>query len=123
MNVAPKTTLIDKAEAMTHSSSWSGLSVYWFSFDSLSQMAFRRSLPKTIEYLEKKMGTIVLNGYNIVGDGTPQAFIPILTGQTEPELPLTRKRYKNANFVDVYPFVWKNFSDAGYVTNYCEGRF
>jgi len=27
-----------------------------------------------------------ISGYNIVGDGTPQAFIPILTGQTEEEL-------------------------------------
>ncbi|KHN79853.1 hypothetical protein Tcan_07595 [Toxocara canis] len=60
-------------------------------------------------------------GYNIVGDGTPQAFIPILTGKTEEELPLTRKRFKNANYVDlVYPFVWKNFSDAGYITLYAE---
>uniref|UniRef100_A0A914ZH73 Death domain-containing protein n=1 Tax=Parascaris univalens TaxID=6257 RepID=A0A914ZH73_PARUN len=60
-------------------------------------------------------------GYNIVGDGTPQAFIPILTGKTEVELPLTRKRFSNANFVDVvYPFVWRNFSDAGYITLYGE---
>lgn len=37
------------------------------------------------------------------------------------ELPLTRKRYKDANYVDdVYPFVWKNFSDAGYITFYGE---
>ncbi|VDD90552.1 unnamed protein product [Enterobius vermicularis] len=60
-------------------------------------------------------------GYNIVGDGTPQAFIPILTGSTEEELPLTRRRFKNAHYVDeVYPFVWNNFSDAGYITLYGE---
>lgn len=39
------------------------------------------------------LGAVTLKGYNIVGDGTPQAFIPILTAQTEEELPLTRKRY------------------------------
>lgn len=60
-------------------------------------------------------------GFNIVGDGTPQAYIPFLTGQTEVELPLTRKRYANARFVDqVYPFAWRNFSDAGYATLYGE---
>lgn len=60
-------------------------------------------------------------GLNIVGDGTPQAFIPFLTGKTEEELPLTRKRFSTADFVDnVYPFIWKNFSDAGYVTLYGE---
>lgn len=47
-----------------------------------------------------------MHSYNIVGDGTPQAFLPILTGKTEVELPLTRKRYKNANYVDVYPWIW-----------------
>ncbi|CAB3409769.1 unnamed protein product [Caenorhabditis bovis] len=100
------------------------MNVYFLGFDSLSQMSFRRKLPKTVDYLEKVMGSVVLNGYNIVGDGTPQAFIPILTAQTETELPLTRKRYSNANYVDdVYPFIWNNFSDAGYVTMYGEDAF
>lgn len=98
--------------------------VYFLGFDSLSQMSFRRKLPKTVDFLEKKLGSVVLNGYNIVGDGTPQAFIPILTAQTETELPLTRKRYKKANYVDdVYPFIWKNFSQRGYVTMYAEDAF
>ena len=63
-------------------------------------------------------------GYNIVGDGTPQAWIPILTAQTELELPLTRKRYKNASYIDdVYPMIWRNFSDRGYVTMYAEDSY
>uniref|UniRef100_A0A158Q6Z7 Uncharacterized protein n=1 Tax=Elaeophora elaphi TaxID=1147741 RepID=A0A158Q6Z7_9BILA len=100
---------------------WSGLDVYFIGFDSLSQMSFRRKLPKTVKYIEEELDAVVLDGYNIVGDGTPQAFIPILTGQTEEELPLTRKRFVEASYVDeVYPFVWKNFSEAGYVTLYAE---
>nr|CDJ83583.1 Protein of unknown function DUF229 domain containing protein [Haemonchus contortus] len=84
----------------------------------------RRKMPKTVEVLEKSLGAVVLNGYNIVGDGTPQAFIPILTASTEEELPLTRKRFRNANYVDdVYPFIWNNFSSAGYVTLYGEDAF
>ncbi|CAL2038843.1 unnamed protein product [Caenorhabditis brenneri] len=98
--------------------------VYFLGFDSLSQMSFRRKLPETVKFLEETLGSVVLNGYNIVGDGTPQAFIPILTAQTETELPLTRKRYKKANYVDdVYPFIWKNYSDKGYVTMYAEDAF
>lgn len=58
--------------------------------------------------------------YNIVGDGTPQALIPILTGKTELELPDTRKRIPNSNFVNVYPFIWKDFKEAGYVTAFFE---
>uniref|UniRef100_A0A7E4VT59 Uncharacterized protein n=1 Tax=Panagrellus redivivus TaxID=6233 RepID=A0A7E4VT59_PANRE len=120
MQLSPIPSVIEASKSAKRSSKWSGLSVYWFSFDSLSQQAFRRLLPKTIDYLENVMGSVVMNGYNIVGDGTPQAFIPILTGKTELELPLTRKRYPEANYVDVYPWVWKNLSEAGYVTLYAE---
>ncbi|KAK6111077.1 hypothetical protein QQG55_42215 [Brugia pahangi] len=113
-----------KEEDLSHikkSPDWSGLDVYFIGFDSLSQMSFRRKLPKTVKYIEEEFDAVVLDGYNIAGDGTPQAFIRILTGQTEEELPLTRKRFAEANYVDeVYPFVWKNFSDAGYITLYAE---
>lgn len=76
-------------------------------------------------------------GYNIVADGTTGAFTPILTGSTEEELPLTRwregvkfkspiflrKRFNNAHFVDdAFPFIWKNFSDSGYVTLFTEDQ-
>jgi len=46
-------------------------------------------------------------------DGTPQALIPILTGETEEELPLTRKLYKEAQYVNVYPFIWNEFKKMG----------
>uniref|UniRef100_A0A0N4Z9Q6 Type I phosphodiesterase / nucleotide pyrophosphatase family protein n=1 Tax=Parastrongyloides trichosuri TaxID=131310 RepID=A0A0N4Z9Q6_PARTI len=100
------------------------LNVHIISYDSLSQMAFRRLLPKTVRYFEDEMNGIVLNGYNIVGDGTPQAFIPILTGQTEIEQNTTRKADYNSKYVDeVYNFVWKHFSNNGYVTSYGEDAY
>uniref|UniRef100_A0A915PL71 DUF229 domain-containing protein n=1 Tax=Setaria digitata TaxID=48799 RepID=A0A915PL71_9BILA len=113
-----------KEEDLSHikkPSDWSGLDVYFIGFDSLSQLSFRRKLPKTVKFIEEEFDGVVLDGYNIVGDGTPQAFIPILTGRTEEELPLTRKRFMEASYVDeVYPFIWKNFSEAGYITLYAE---
>lgn len=76
-----------------------------------------RNFPKVYDYLTNTMGAIVLEGYNIIGDGTPQAYIPILTGKTELELPLTRKNYPNSTYVSVWPFVWNEYRDAGYVTS------
>ncbi|KAJ1371926.1 hypothetical protein KIN20_033975 [Parelaphostrongylus tenuis] len=111
-------------KSVSPSSESSGLNVYFLGFDSLSQMTFRRKMPKTVRVLEETFHSVVLNGYNIVGDGTPQAFIPILTASTEEELPLTRKRFREANYVDdVYPFIWNNFSSSGYVTLYGEDAF
>jgi hypothetical protein len=48
-------------------------------------MTYRRKLAKTYKYFTENLKGIVLNGYNIVGDGTPQALIPIFTGKTELE--------------------------------------
>ncbi|TMS37546.1 hypothetical protein L596_004455 [Steinernema carpocapsae] len=120
MTIVPNKDRVEEQKKKKQPDNWSGMNVFFMGIDSLSQMAYRRVLPKTVDYFENVMKGVVLNGYNIVGDGTPQAFIPILTAGTELELPLTRKRFKNANYVDVYPFIWNNFSDAGYMTLYGE---
>ncbi|XP_072152981.1 uncharacterized protein [Bemisia tabaci] len=96
------------------------LNVMIMGADSMSRLKMIRKLPKTYDKL-KKMGAIILEGYNIIGDGTPQALIPILTGKTELQLPDTRKRMgSKASHVDVYPFIWKDFQKNGYVTTYFE---
>ena len=58
-----------------------GLNVLMFGFDSLSKNTFMRKLPHSYQFLKESLKAVVLEGYNIVGDGTPQALIPILTGQ------------------------------------------
>ena len=97
------------------------LNVLMFGFDSLSRNTFIRKLPKTYQYLKEYLGTLVLEGYNIVGDGTPQALIPILTGKIELELPDTRKRMgSKANYANVYPLIWNQYKKNGYITGFME---
>ncbi|CAK9833930.1 hypothetical protein ANTRET_LOCUS10540 [Anthophora retusa] len=97
------------------------LNVLMFGFDSLSRNTFIRKLPKTYQYLKEYLGALILEGYNIVGDGTPQALIPILTGKIELELPDTRKRMgSKANYVDVYPMIWDQYKQNGYITGFME---
>ncbi len=57
-----------------------GMNVLMFGIDSVSRMTWMRNLPKSHKHFTEKMKGMVLNGYNIVGDGTPQALLPILTG-------------------------------------------
>ncbi|VDI55509.1 Hypothetical predicted protein [Mytilus galloprovincialis] len=57
-----------------------GLDVLILCFDSLSHMTYMRKLKKTYEYFTETLKGTTLNGYNIVGDGTPQARKPIFTG-------------------------------------------
>ena len=110
------------------------INVFMIGLDSVSRENWLTSLPGSSDYLINELGSIVLNGYNIVGDGTPAALIPVnltylfeqsnffdqiktcvcsklLTAFHEHELPNTIKNTENVNHVDqVYPFVWKNFS-------------
>lgn len=114
-NVNPLRVLDPPSELPTY------FNVLMFGFDSLSRNSFMRKLPKTYDYLTKELNTVVLKGYNIVGDGTPQALIPILTGYTELEMPETRKRISNALPVDqAYSMIWKDYEKHGYVTSFNE---
>lgn len=91
-----------------------------YGFDSLSKNAFIRKLPKSYEFLINNLKADVLQGYNIIGDGTPQALIPILTGFTELELPETRKRMPDSKYVNIYPMIWNDYKQMGYVTAFNE---
>ena len=63
-------------------------------------MSWMRSLPKTHSYFVDHLGGVVLEGYNIVGDGTTQALLPMLTGRTKTELPESRRGFDGATTVD-----------------------
>lgn len=96
------------------------LDVLMFGFDSVSRLNWIRNLPKSDAYFREVLGGVTLEGYNIVGDGTPQALLPILTGRTEQELPEARRGFAGAAPVDGHPWIWKRFRDAGYVTQWGE---
>ena len=97
-----------------------GLNVIIWGADSLSSLMFQRLLPETHDYFINTLGGIHLEGYNIIGDGTAQAWIPILTGKTQFEQPDVQKGVKDAQFVDIYPFIWREYEKRGYVTHFAE---
>ncbi|KAK2165814.1 hypothetical protein LSH36_45g10046 [Paralvinella palmiformis] len=55
------------------------MNVLMLVLDSMSHMSYQRLLPKTYAYLKDNLKAAILDGYNIVGDGTLSAFTPILT--------------------------------------------
>ena len=93
------------------------LSIMLISYDSVSRSSWLNRLNKTNKLIFEKMKFELLKGYNILGDGTPAALIPIYTGQTEEELPNVLKSNPNANYVDQeYPFIWKELHKNGYIS-------
>ncbi|XP_071481443.1 uncharacterized protein [Diadema antillarum] len=97
-----------------------GLNVIMLGMDSTSRMNAIRNIPKSLAYMEEELQAVFLNSYNIVGDATTGALIPILTGKFESELPNTERG--GGAPVNVYPLVWKEFEQAGYVTMFAEDR-
>ena len=56
------------------------MNVLMFAMDSMSHLSYQRLLPNTYAFLRDEMKAVILNGYNIVGDATTAAMLPILTG-------------------------------------------
>ncbi|KAJ8310199.1 hypothetical protein KUTeg_012064 [Tegillarca granosa] len=77
-----------------------GMNVLMIGLDSLSNLAFQRKLPLTYRYLKNILEAVILHGYNIVGDATTAALVPILSNQ--------------------YPLIWNLFKERGYVTLFAE---
>lgn len=96
------------------------MNILMFGLDSTSRLSWIRNLPRTHDYVTSQLGAEVMEGYNIVGDGTPQALLPILTGMNELELPEARKGFANASYVDGHPWIWKDLAQNGYVTQWGE---
>ncbi|KAK2145346.1 hypothetical protein LSH36_687g03049 [Paralvinella palmiformis] len=111
---------VDRAKGKQFPKTALGLDVLMFGFDSVSRLNWLRNLPKTYAYFSDVLDGVTLEGYNIVGDGTPQALLPILTGRTEEELPEARRAFPGARTVDDHPWIWNDFTDAGYVTQWGE---
>ena len=98
------------------------INVFLLGLDSVSREKWLNGLPKSSRFLLHKMDALLLKGYNILGDGTPNALIPMLTGRQEWELPKTLKSDNDSIFCDLaYPFIWRNFTDRlNYATMFNE---
>ncbi|XP_061725768.1 uncharacterized protein LOC133531518 isoform X3 [Cydia pomonella] len=90
-----------------------------FGFDTTARNGFIRRMKKSWQAL-KDLGFTVMEGYNIIGDGTPAALFPILTGKNELELPDVRKSKHNNGSLDSFPFIFYKLKQDGYRTAYFE---
>lgn len=62
MTVVASSKRLAELKAVKRAENWSGLNVYILGFDSMSQMEYRRNLPKTVDYLENQLKSNIFNG-------------------------------------------------------------
>ncbi|XP_076435704.1 uncharacterized protein LOC143275453 [Babylonia areolata] len=87
---------------------------------SVSHLTFRRLLPQTYHFLKADLGSLVLENYNVVGELMKEELIPLLTGKREEDLPDVQTWKYNAEPMNAYPFIWKEFEQQGYATLFAE---
>ncbi|XP_033725509.1 uncharacterized protein LOC117315431 [Pecten maximus] len=86
------------------------LDVVMIGLESTSRMNFIRHMDFTRNFLRKKMAAVELKGYNKLGKNTFPNIIPMMLGIPVQEM------NDSLMFYDNYPFIWKDFKKAGYVT-------
>ncbi|KAL1124314.1 hypothetical protein AAG570_002082 [Ranatra chinensis] len=94
------------------------MSVLVVGVDAVSRLNFYRQMPETAAFL-KELGAFEMLGYNKVEDNTFPNLVPVLTGLTEAELKATCWPSTSSVFDDC-PFLWKRYSEAGFLTAYGE---
>ena len=79
--IVPKEEVLKRVTEVKGDSSPEHMNVLIIAMDSMSHLTYQRKLPKTYDYIQKTLKSVVLNGYNIVGDATTAAIIPLTTGR------------------------------------------
>ena len=114
-----KDTILDNAKKKRGKSKL-GYNVAFIMFDSQSAANFERKMTKTFKFLSEDENSIVFKGHTINGDGTTAQLCALFVGNLEEDLPEARKGREFSNHVDRWPFIFRNFSDKGYVTMFSE---
>ncbi|XP_017081371.2 LOW QUALITY PROTEIN: uncharacterized protein LOC108114771 [Drosophila eugracilis] len=88
------------------------LSVLIVGLDSMSQLHFRRTMPRTANFL-LSLPHVELKGFTSIGNDTFNNLMPLLSGLSGSEM----KEFScNLSSLDSCPFIWKLFQQAGYET-------
>lgn len=113
------TKLISKQMQQKNDSEAKGkLSVLFIGLDSMSRLNFIRTMPKTASHLHRN-GWFELRGYNKVADNTFPNLMAILTGLNLDQIKKTCWPTRDSE-LDTCPYIWREFSNQGYVTAFGE---
>ncbi|XP_031563066.1 uncharacterized protein LOC116298679 [Actinia tenebrosa] len=120
--VVPKENVLQRSkELLKKNPAGLPLNILIFGFDSTSHAMFQRKLPRTAVYLQNKLKAYIFKGYSVVGDGTTPILTALLTGKFVGELQKNEQGgSKRTNYLDVWPWIMKDYEKHGYVSLYAE---
>lgn len=92
--------------------------VHMIGVDSVSRLHFIRQMQQTLKFLRDELHAFPMSGYSKVADNTFVNIVPMMVGKFVHEMGWNETM--SGRPFDEYPFLWKNFSKAGYRTLYAE---
>ncbi|XP_078605632.1 uncharacterized protein LOC144878659 isoform X2 [Branchiostoma floridae x Branchiostoma japonicum] len=92
-----------------------GVNVFVLCVGSMSQDRFKTNLPLTHRFLTQGLRAREFPKYHMVGK-TSAAMTAAMTGEVESELEADIEKQHFGYYKDDYPWLWKEFKTAGYVT-------
>lgn len=93
------------------------VSVLALGFDSMSRPMMHRHMPRTVALL-RRLGAFEFLRMAVVGDGTRENLVPLLTGRRAAAV----AGGDDAADDETLPWLWNAFADAGYLTLFGEDR-
>jgi hypothetical protein len=103
------------------------MNVLILTIDSLARNQLERQMPLTFKYLTSQLkDNVFFEQLNTIGVNTHPNMLPFFTGillYPPEQLNLTNEQlfYHNIDlFYDIYPFIWREYEKAGYLTSYQE---
>ncbi|CAL8141319.1 unnamed protein product [Orchesella dallaii] len=96
------------------------LNVIILGYDQISRSNFIRLMTRTFDYLKNDLDAIDLQGFNKIGDATLNNTLAMLTGFDYSGVRKSGWWKKESDTFDECPWIWKNFSNKGYVTDYAD---
>lgn len=98
------------------------LNIIIIGYDQISRGNFIRLMTNTWRHLRTELDAIDLQGFNKIGDATMNNTLALLTGHDFGDIRNNSKWWdKDENF-DKCPWIWKNFSEKGYITGYADDQ-
>ena len=93
-------------------------SVLILGMKSVSHQSFIRHMPRSFNYLRKKMGAVPFHGFQSIGSEMRDNIFALLSGLRLSEIRSTC--LSDSNNFDDCPFIWKEYARLGYRTSYAE---
>ncbi|ODN06288.1 Alpha-(1,3)-fucosyltransferase C [Orchesella cincta] len=88
--------------------------------DTFSRMSFIRQMPKSHSFLLNELDAVEIKGYNKIAHNTFLNVLATLTSLNDVMEKDINSSCKVNNMFDNCPFIWKNYSQHGFLTSYGE---